>query len=404
MKSYCAMLDRRLRLFGSALSPFSMKAALCLDVAGIDYRWLPEDGSRLEVWAVTAKLLAKRVRPGRLVFPRDFDPDRDELPLVPYLLFGDGQVGYDSTAIGHWVADQPGGQGLVPNEPLARFVCAVIDEAFDELGLYLLHHHRWAFSARTTRAGDMLAEEARPGVGPLAGMLGRRFAARQVRRLPYLFSVADADAPGDVDRLPMERRPPSLPGFPPTHALLEELMLEQLDALEHALTRSPFLLGASPTLADASVYGQLVSHTRMDPEADALMRSRAPRTHEWVCALRDAPPLLSSLGDDAIDLSASTELDDALAPLLRYAAHAMTLLRQNAAACARVSGDAEAGFEDGTALYDGVLAGHPYRAAARRFQLKVWERLLAGYRSLDRDAQARLSRWAPALSVVFDDA
>ncbi len=96
-----------------------------------------------------------------------------------------------------------------------RFACQLIDEAFDEFGLYMVHHNRWVVSAATNSMGEFTSRELRK-VYPLG--LHRRVAKqlpeRQVRRCRYLFSVA----PEGLDTgMPKALTPPSLPGFPPTH-------------------------------------------------------------------------------------------------------------------------------------------------------------------------------------------
>ena len=124
---------------------------------------------------------------------------------------------------------------LPAEEPALRFAARLVDEALDEVGLYLVHHNRWVVSARDNDAGPRLARQMRPLLGPAARVLAGRFPARQVRRLPYLFSVAPADAHAFAD-LPARLRPPTREGFPATHALLEQAFRRLLGAVEPVLT------------------------------------------------------------------------------------------------------------------------------------------------------------------------
>jgi glutathione S-transferase len=169
-----------------------------------------------------------------------------------------GENLYDSSAIGSWLDAQgiTRETPLVPvHDPALRFAVQLVDEALDEVGLYLVHHNRWVIAARDNDAGARLARELRPLLGPLAAGAAFTFPARQVRRLPYLFSVAPPGAA--FEGLPARLRPPARAGFPPTHALLDELFASLLAALEPLLAAQPFLFGERFTLADASVYGQL---------------------------------------------------------------------------------------------------------------------------------------------------
>ena len=196
-------------IWGSELSPFSLKLRALCDYAGLAYRWLPDDGGRLE--NLRANWRVERAKRTRTVlrFPR-MTP-LGEYPLVPFLISPDGTVRYDSSALAHWLDATgtlaPGGP-LFPEDPATSWVAQLIDEAFDEFGLYLVHHQRWVTSARRNDAGKRLADEFRRVLPPLAGRsFARRFAARQVRRLPYLFSVAPdgfrlPGLPADVQPFP----------------------------------------------------------------------------------------------------------------------------------------------------------------------------------------------------------
>jgi glutathione S-transferase len=364
-----------LELWGSELSPFSLKTRAALDWAERAYVWLPADGSR---WRnLRAAWRIERAKRARTAVRHPATTALDEYPLVPFLLDRD-RVYYDSTAIVRWLD-----AGLVPDDPATAFVAALVDEAFDEVGLYVAHHHRWVVSAVTNDAGRRLAREMRnhlpPGAGP---WLAEWFSRRQVRRLPYLFSVALA-RPGDVG-LPAARRPPSRPGFPPTHALLEEIWARWLDAVERILVGRPFLLGERFTIADAAVYGAFGMNLA-DPTAAERMRARAPVTHAWLERVR-ARGHVGSRGP--VGLHA-----DLGALLIAIRTVFVPLMRQNEAAweAARARGETrfnESAFDAGTSLYDGTLLGRPFRAVAKTFQVQVWRELRAAWAQL-ADADRR---------------
>ena len=268
------------RLWGATLSPFALKVEAMLRFARLPYRWLPMQGRFGE--ALRFAVRRQRLVRGRLPLtwpPRDA---LDEFPLVPFLFGPHGENLYDSSAIGAWL-DARGhtkGTPLVPDEDAAlRCAVRLVDEALDEVGLYLVHHNRWVVAARDNGAGARLAREMRPLLGPLAAVVGHSFPARQVRRLPYLFSVAPGGAA--FDDLPERLRPPQRPGFPATHALLDEAYARLLGALEPLLATQPFLFGERFTLADASVYGQLAMNLS-DPSADTQLRQLAPVVHAWL--------------------------------------------------------------------------------------------------------------------------
>lgn len=388
-------------LWGSGLSPFALKVEALLRCANVRYRWLPADGHPLEALRFAARR-ARLVR-GRLPLTWPSHDPLDELPLVPFLFGPRGENLYDSTAIAGWLDAQGATREapLVPTaDPALRFAVQLVDEALDEVGLYLVHHNRWVISARDNDAGTRLARELRPLLGPLAAGVAFTFPARQVRRLPYLLSVAPPGAP--YADLPARLRPPERAGFPPTHALLDALFADLLDALEPLLAAQPFLFGERFTLADASVYGQLAMN-RADPSADAQIRRRAPAVHAFVARL--------ARGDFAGHRAdAMLSLGPAHAPLLAFVARAFVpLMQQNAAAFERhcAAGERrwnEAAFDAGRALYDGTLCGQPFRSVAKSFQVRVWRDLLHAWRALPADARARLTALLPAETRLDTDA
>jgi glutathione S-transferase len=385
-----------LGLWGSELSPFTLKLQALLDYAGAPYRVLPAGGGRLENFRALARIqLAKRRRTAVRYPALDA---LDEYPLVPFLLAG-SQVHYDSSALARWLDDlhPPGPGPLLPGDPALAFAAQLIDEAFDEFGLYLVHHARWVVSATTNDAGARLAREFAFVLPPGAGdRFARRFAARQVRRLPYLFSVAPSAS--SVDGLPPALMPPARAGFPSTHRLLAHAWEAYMDGVEAVLSVQPYLLGERFTLADASVYGQLGMNLK-DPTAAEVMQRRAPATFRWLNAIRDGRHA-DSRGPLALSLGLRG-LFDAIARTF------VPLMIQNESAytAARAAGETlfnEAAFDRGRALYDGMLLGCPFRSVAKTFQVRVWRELRAAWDALAADARTPLLRVLPPTGPFSD--
>jgi glutathione S-transferase len=361
--------DDRWVLWGSELSPFALKVEALLRFAGVRFRWLPAEGGFFD--AVRFDLRRRRVVARRLPLTWPQMTDLDEFPLVPFL-FG------------------PGGENLY--DPALRWAVRLIDEALDEVGLYLVHHNRWVVSAHDNDAGARLAREMRPLLGPLAPLVGYFFPARQVRRLPYLFSVAPPDT-ARFDDLPVRLRPPTRPGFPPTHELLEDAFAELLAAIEPVLSSRPYLLGTRFTLADASLYGQL-GMNRIDPSARAWIGRAAPATQAWIERMAH--------GDfDQHRPDGGLSLAGGLAPLFNWICQTFVpLMQQNYDAWQqhRTAGERrfnEAAFDAGRALYDGTLLGRPFRSVVKTFQVRVWRDLRGEWDALSASHRRRLEALLP---------
>lgn len=383
--------DGSLVLWSSELSPYALKLRAMLDFTGDAYRCLPMQGGRVENARFAARLAwAKRHRQVAR-FPA-LTP-LDEYPLVPYLFDahaapGAAQFWYDSSGLATWLDRRADRQAapLVPADAQLAFIAHWIDEAFDELGLYLVHHQRWVQSARTNTAGSRLADEFSRLLPPMAArLLGARFARRQVRRLPYLFSVAEADT--HFADLPPGLRPPRRQGFPPTHAFLESTWVALLAALESLLSAQPFVLGNRFTLADASIYGQLGMNLT-DPTSAERMQALAPVCYRWLCAIRDGTHAVTRDAAPKEMSGSGLQLTNNLRPLLALIGDTFVpLMQQNEAAwrTAVAAGQTrfnEAAFNRGEALYDGEIAGYRFRSVVKSFQVQVWQDLKGAWRAL----------------------
>lgn len=158
-------------LWSPSLSPYALKVEALLRRAGVPHRWLPESGTRME--ALRHLNRRRRVVGGSLPLTWPRLTELDEFPQVPFLFGPEGENLYDSSAIGAWLAQRPGAipaaRALLPDDdPAVRFAVRLLDEALDEVGLYLVHHNRWVFAARDNGAGLRLAREMRPLLGLLA--------------------------------------------------------------------------------------------------------------------------------------------------------------------------------------------------------------------------------------------
>lgn len=385
----------RICFYGLSASPFQLKMQALADYSDCAWqRWPDEAPSR---WAARRQFagLEFAKRRGRVRrFP--YLDALDEYPSVPFYRIDSGPWYFDSTGFSHHLdALQPGNQApLTPEDPSLAYVTQLIDEAFDEFGLYMVHHMRWAGTARTTAMPQITAAEMRSMLPAFAQQrLQRQLAARQSRRCPYLFSVAPA---GFDLGIPAAMTPPSVENFPETHSLLNTAWRDYLSAMEALLARQPFLLGDRFTLADASAYGQL-SMNLVDGAPAELLRELAPLTFDWLCAIRDGTHC-GSPGD--------LYFSDDLKPLLEIIGQTFVpLMRQNESAHDEwiAKGEKlfnEPAFDQGRALYSGELLGYPFRSVAKTFQVRVWRDLLSAWNDLPDSAAQALRRYLPATCSV----
>jgi glutathione S-transferase len=360
-------------LWGSALSPYFLKLNATCRYAGLPVTHRPDGGSTGENLRLLARIkLAQR----RRTIQRWPQPDPlDEYPLVPYLLTDDGKVHVDSSAIAAWLdATRPTPTPLIPDDPALAMVCCLIDEALDEVGLYLVHHHRWVVSRSDNTAGARLAREFRSLV-PFGGLMARRFSRRQARRLPYLFSLAPVKAQWPDDGLPV---PPGSEDYPATHARLELAWDALVDAATQALAQRPYLLGERFTLADAALYGQLQMNMT-DPSSERRLRERSPALRRWLAAIETG---------EHVGSSGALSLHDDLRPLMQWIQDSfIPLMQANAAAYERERAKGrklwnEVAFDREEASYKLQWWGASARTVVKTFQVRVWRDLCARAQSL----------------------
>jgi hypothetical protein len=384
------------RLWGVRASPYLLKMQSLLDYARVSWQRWPDQGSPWRSRAMALQLSLAKWRGSVRRFP-GLDVALDEYPSVPFYRAGGGEFFYDSTGLAGHLDQQakPGVAPLIPPEPLLRFLCQLIDEAFDEFGLYMVHHMRWVGSATTTPMGVVTAAEMRHLLpGPVQQRVAAHLPQRQVRRCPYLLSVAPVGF--DVG-LQQHLTPPSRAGFPATHALLDASWVAYLEAMESLLSKQPYLLGDRFTLADASAYGQL-SMNLIDGIAAQRLATLAPHTFQWLLDIRDGKHVA---GQGELYASA------ALKPLLAVIGSTfMPLMAQNLAAFERASAAGEtlfneAAFDAGRALYDGELRGHPLRAVIKTFQVRVWRELLDSWQALTATDRERASSYLDADALAL---
>ncbi len=398
MKLLQKNLKRPVTIWGVTLSPFVLKMQSYLEYYNIPYRRLPDHGDYLENIHTLLRLEYQKQHKLVTRYPA-MSPVLDEYPAVPFYSEDGRNFQYDSSAVALLLDDtstqvKP---PLFPSEPVLNFIATLIDEAFDEFGLYMVHHMRWVGSAKSNMMGKLLAKEFRhalPPGGPL--VLSKRFPKRQVRRCPYLFSCAPK---GYRVSLPRSLRPPSKEGFPETHTLLKECWKQYLKGMEEVLSKQKFLLGEQFTIADASAYGQLAMNL-VDPEANKQIQELAPTTHAWL-------EMIHAGKHRQYKASGELRLSKSLSLLLNTIMSSYaSLMVQNRQAYhyAKAQGETEfneQAFNQGRALYSGKLRGYPFKSVVKTFQVRTWHELCQKWCQLKQAEKDSLKQYLE-LCELFD--
>jgi glutathione S-transferase len=228
------------RVFGSELSPYSVKVRSYFRYKRIPHEWLVRSAATEEEFQRHAKL-----------------------PLIPLVLTPAGAALQDSTPIIETLERVHPEPALQPADATLAFLSALIEEYADEWGNKPMFHYRWFYPPDQDSAADRIARSIMPGVAEdaLASAIGV-VKTRMVPRLAFVGSSAE------------------------TKDVIEGSFLRQLAILERHLAPRSFLFGDRPALGDLGLYAQLYQCST-DPTPGALMRARAPRTLAWIARMLD---------------------------------------------------------------------------------------------------------------------
>jgi glutathione S-transferase len=278
-------MDGAYQIFGSEMSPYSVKVRAHFRYKGLPHVWIPRRAENDEDYRRHAKL-----------------------PLIPLVVTPDDEAIQDSTPILEAIEARHPSPSIHPDDPALGFLSALVEEFGDEWGNKLMFHHRWYDPVDQNAASLVLARLSLP-FGDKASVEARAGAikARMTGRGGFVGS-SDANAPK-----------------------ITAYYLELLDLLEPHLRNRRYLFGARPAFGDFGLAPQLYEAS-VDPTCGAMIRARGPAVLDW------CHRMLEPRVDGAFETWA--ELAPTLAPLLAYIGrYFLPWTRANARALA--AGEAE---------------------------------------------------------------
>ena len=154
------------RIFGSELSPYSVKVRSYFRYKKIPHQWVVRDSTNQDEFQRHAKL-----------------------PLIPLVIAADGRALQDSTPIIEQLERVHPEPSIHPADPALAFLSALIEEYADEWGNKPMFHYRWRYEADQDSAAERLARSMMPGLGEneIAGAAAM-VKGRMVPRLTFVGS------------------------------------------------------------------------------------------------------------------------------------------------------------------------------------------------------------------------
>jgi hypothetical protein len=227
-------------------------------------------------------------------------------------------------------------------------------------------HYRWSYRLSRVYAAEALYEGLIKGNKPIP-----RFIALNILKARQYGGFVRGDGVNRKTRFHADRT-----------------YLTALDRLQAIFQIRPFIMGASPTIADFGLMGPMLRHFGQDPTPAEIMRNRAPAVYEWVARLWNAK-------DNDFDWDLLVKPDETLVELLTEICETnLAQHRQNAQA-----------FTQGRNRFDMKIQDCQYRRVpTSRYRVWCLEALRREWAALDTHTQEKVKiSLLPDASVLWDD-
>jgi glutathione S-transferase len=223
------------RIIGAEMSPYSVKVRSYFRYKAIPHQWILRNAASQAEYEKYAKV-----------------------PIIPLVVTPEGTGIQDSTPIIEAIEQLFPVPSIHPDDTIANFISALVEEFGDEWGNKWMFHYRWArdvdqisSAGRLARMRDAAASEQQHAA--FAGQVR----ARMVDRVWFVGSNAV------------------------TAPQIEAGFLDMLGLLDSHLAQRPYLFGGRPALGDFGLWGQIYEMWT-DPTAGAIISGGAPHVLDWV--------------------------------------------------------------------------------------------------------------------------
>lgn len=251
----------RYRIFGSEMSPYSVKMRSYCRYKAIPHQWIHRGPNEYEEYKKYSRL-----------------------PIVPTVVTPQNEGLQDSTLIMQRLDNDFPKPSIHPDDPALAFLSLLIEEHGDEWGNKIMFHYRWWSEPDRAACSHILARGLVPyGDVGTVNQEAAKVHERMIQRGRFVGSSAQ------------------------TAPLIAQYFIDLMDILEPHFERHRFLFGARPSFGDFGLSHQLYE-CALDPSPGAIIRVRYPQTLSW--ALRMLDPVLEG------DWAAWSAIAPTLTPLL----------------------------------------------------------------------------------------
>ena len=187
--------------------------------------------------------------------------------LIPVVLTPEDWMIWDSTPIAFFLDERYPEKSIIPNTPVQKMACLLIEDWVDEWLVRVAVQSRWRYPENAFQVsnefginavGKWIGEELTPEEVASARMVGD-FATESFG--PYALrglGAVDQDEP------------------------IEAGFFHQLDVYNKIFSKQKFFFGDRISLADCALIGSFMSHMIGDPEPRRWVMERQPSVTKWV--------------------------------------------------------------------------------------------------------------------------
>jgi glutathione S-transferase len=223
------------RIIGAEMSPYSVKVRSYFRYKAIPHQWVLRSAASQAEFEKYARM-----------------------PIIPLVVTPEGTGIQDSTPIIEAMEKLYAVPSIHPDDPVAGFVSALIEEFGDEWGNKWMFHYRWARDVDQISSAGRLARMRAPNAREQEHeVLAGKIRTRMVDRVWFVGSN------------------------PVTAPQIEASFLDMLALLDRHLATRPYLFGGRPAFGDLGLWGQIYEMWT-DPTAGALIGGGAPHVLDWV--------------------------------------------------------------------------------------------------------------------------
>jgi glutathione S-transferase len=223
------------RIIGAEMSPYSVKVRSYFRYKAIPHQWILRNAASQAEYEKYAKM-----------------------PIIPLVVTPDGTGIQDSTPIIDRIEKLYPVPSIHPDDTIANFISALVEEFGDEWGNKWMFHYRWARDVDQISSAGRIARmrDAKAGEQEHTAFAGQ-VRARMVDRVWFVGSNAV------------------------TAPQIEAGFLDMLRLLDSHLAERPYLFGRRPALGDFGLWGQIYQMWT-DPTAGAIISGGATHVLDWV--------------------------------------------------------------------------------------------------------------------------